>query len=238
MDIFVCVYDVFKLSGIHIVAGADDHSLCTASEVDEALAVHRAEVAGVDPCQPVVVLAQGLCAAAAAGGDIELRGVESRHFSRIKHFLNYAGCDIISTKRSVRLISDGKLQAVGNVITEPYPGFPTDAQPLLMAAMLKARGRTVFTENIFDSRYCHAKELKRFGADIAVCDRNAEVWGVRELCGAAVNAADLRGGAALIIAGLSANGSTVVTDAGHIERGYEHFDYKLRTLGADIYMEY
>lgn len=179
-----------------------------------------------------------LCAAAAAGGDIELRGVESRHFSRIKHFLNYAGCDIISTKRSVRLISDGKLQAVGNVITEPYPGFPTDAQPLLMAAMLKARGRTVFTENIFDSRYCHAKELKRFGADIAVCDRNAEVWGVRELCGAAVNAADLRGGAALIIAGLSANGSTVVTDAGHIERGYEHFDYKLRTLGADIYMEY
>ena len=185
-----------------------------------------------------IVASTLLCACAATGGDIELRGVESRQFSRIQHFLNYAGCDIISTNRSVRLISDGKLQSVGEVVTEPYPGFPTDAQPLLMAAVLKAKGRTRFIENIFDSRYCHANELKRFGADIAIFDRTAEVWGVRELSGATVSAADLRGGAALIIAGLTANGNTTITDVGHIERGYEHFDYKLRSLGADIYMEY
>ena len=178
-----------------------------------------------------------LCAAAAAGGDIELRGVDSRQFSQIQHFLNAAGCDIISRKRSLRLISDGRLRGVERVVTEPYPGFPTDAQPLLMAALLKADGSTEFTENMFDSRYCHALELMRFGADIDISGRSAEVYGVRSLKGATVNATDLRGGAAMVIAALSAEGESVVVDSGHIARGYEHLDLKLRSLGADIFME-
>ena len=178
-----------------------------------------------------------LCATAAAGGDVELRGVDLKEFSCLQHFLNEAGCDIILNQRCVRLISDGRLRSVSNVVTAPYPGFPTDAQPLLMAALLKAEGRTEFTENIFDSRYCHARELSRFGADISVSGRNAVVWGVKSLRGATVTATDLRGGAAMIIAGLAAEGRTEVVDTGHIFRGYDNFDYKLRSLGADVYME-
>lgn len=184
-----------------------------------------------------IVASTYLCAAAASGGDIELRGVDSRQFSRLQHFLNSAGCDIIPAKRSVRLISDGRLNAVDTVVTGPYPEFPTDAQPLLMAALLKASGRTDFVENIFDSRFGHTRELSRFGADISVEGRQASVWGVRSLQSATVSATDLRGGAAMLIAGLSADGESRIIDSGHITRGYENFDYKLRSLGADIFME-
>ena len=184
-----------------------------------------------------IAAATFLCAAAACGGDIELRGVDLRQFSRLQHFLKRAGCDIISSQRSVRLISDGKLSAAGCVSTGPYPEFPTDMQPLLMAALLKAHGRTEFIENVFDSRFGHAKELRRFGADISVEGRSASVWGVRSLRGAVVSAGDLRGGAAMIIAALSAGGESLIVDQGHIARGYEHLDHKLRYLGADIYLE-
>ena len=178
-----------------------------------------------------------LCAAAAAGGDIELRGVDYRQFLSVSHFLNAAGCDIIPTNRSIRLISDAHLRAVGSVVTEAYPGFPTDAQPLLMAALLRSEGKTVFTENIFDRRFAHARELMRFGADIDIDGRDAAVWGVRSLKAATVTSTDLRGGAAMLIAGLSAEGRSTVVDSGHILRGYDHLDEKLRSLGANIFME-
>ncbi len=178
------------------------------------------------------------CAAAAAGGSVELRGIDPGQFSTVLHFLNQAGCDIISSDRSVRLISDGKLQAVGEVSTAPYPGFPTDAQPVLMAALLKAKGRTVMTENIFENRYRQVPELCRLGADISVSGRTAEIWGVDCLHGTALTATDLRGGAAMIVAGLAAEGETVICDDGHVTRGYERFDRRLRSLGADIYLEY
>lgn len=178
-----------------------------------------------------------LCAAAACGGDIELRGVDPRHFSHLLDFLNAAGCDIIKSQRSVRLISSGSLRGVGEVSTEPYPGFPTDAQPLLMAALLRAEGQTRFVENVFDNRYVHASQLLRFGADIAVEGREARVWGVRSLNAATVSASDLRGGAAMVIAALAADGQSRVIDSGHIARGYENLDNKLRALGAQVYME-
>lgn len=178
-----------------------------------------------------------LCAAAACGGNIELRGVSPVQFSPLLHFLNDAGCDIIKGKRSVRLLSDGKLCAKELVITEPYPGFPTDSQPLLMAAMLKARGKSVFRETVFNSRFAHTAELKRFGADISVNGRDAVIWGVDSLNPAIASATDLRGGAATIIAALSAQGESIVVDSGHIARGYENFDGRLRALGADIYTE-
>jgi len=177
------------------------------------------------------------CAAAATGGNVEMRGVDPAHFSTVLHFLKEAGCDIISKNRSVRLISEGRLKAVENVSTEPYPGFPTDAQPVLMAALLRAEGRTVITENIFENRYRQVPELRRLGADISVSGRTAEIWGVDCLHGTALTATDLRGGAAMIVAGLSADGETVICDDGHVTRGYERFDMRLRALGADIYLE-
>lgn len=178
------------------------------------------------------------CAAAACGGDVELRGVDPAHFSTVLYFLNQSGCDIISNKRSVRLISDGRLKAVEEISTAPYPGFPTDAQPVLMAALLKAEGRTLITENIFENRFRQAAELRRLGADITVSGHRAEIWGVDRLRGTMLNATDLRGGAAMIIAGLCAEGETVVRDDGHVTRGYERFDRKLRSLGADVNLEY
>lgn len=185
-----------------------------------------------------IVAATIACAAAAAGGDVELRAVDPDQFSTVLHFLNQAGCDIIKGKRSVRIRSEGRLQAVGQISTAPYPGFPTDAQPVLMAALLKAEGRTVIYENIFENRYRQVPELRRLGADIVSSGNTAEIWGVERLRGAALTATDLRGGAAMIVAGLSAQGETVICDDGHVNRGYERFDMCLRSLGADIYLEY
>lgn len=178
------------------------------------------------------------CAVAAVGGNVEMRGVSPEHFSTVLYFLNQAGCDIISNNRAVRIRSTGRLKSPGEIATEPYPGFPTDAQPVLMAALLKAEGCTVITENIFENRYRQVPELRRLGADIVTEERRAEIWGVECLNGTALNATDLRGGAAMIVAGLAAQGETVIFDDGHITRGYEHFDVRLRSLGADIYLEY
>ena len=178
------------------------------------------------------------CAAACTGGNVELRGIDPRQFSTVLRFLNQAGCDIISTDRSVRLRSEGELKAVGEVSTAPYPGFPTDAQPVLMAALLKAKGMTRITENIFENRYRQVPELCRLGADIVTHGKTAEIWGVECLHGTALTATDLRGGAAMIVAGLSADGETVICDDGHITRGYERFDMRLRSLGAEITLEY
>ena len=178
------------------------------------------------------------CAAAAVGGNVEMRGVAPEHFSTVLYFLNQAGCDIISSNRTVRIRSTGRLKAPSAITTEPYPGFPTDAQPVLMAALLQAEGCTEITENIFENRYRQVPELRRLGADIVVEGRRAEIWGVDCLHGTALNATDLRGGAAMIVAGLAAEGETVIFDDGHITRGYERFDVRLRSLGADIFLEY
>ena len=177
------------------------------------------------------------CAAAAAGGDVELRGVEPGQFSTVLHFLNEAGCDIITKTHSVRVRSDRRLRAPGRVVTEPYPGFPTDAQPLLMAALLRAEGTTCIRETIFENRFRQVPELRRLGADIVCEGRTAWIRGVKTLHGAPLNATDPRGGAAMIVAGLSAEGETVICDEGHVRRGYDGFDAALRALGADVLLE-
>ena len=123
---------------------------------------------------------------------------------------------------------------MGDVCTQPYPGFPTDAQPVLMAALLKAQGRTIITENIFENRYRQAEQLCRLGADIQIDGRVAKINGVERLVGARLEATDLRGGAAMIVGGLGADGDTEIFDEGHIKRGYENLDQVLRSLGADI----
>lgn len=123
-------------------------------------------------------------------------------------------------------------------MTEPYPGFPTDAQPVLMAAVLRAQGRTVIRETIFENRFRQVPELRRLGADISCIGQTAEIRGVERLRGNALTATDLRGGAAMIVAGLAAEGETVICDDGHVTRGYENFDARLRALGAEICLEY
>ena len=184
-----------------------------------------------------IVSATLLCATAAAGGDIELRDVEPGHFSTVLHSLSECGCDIIAENSSVRLRSDGNLSAPMPVITGPYPAFPTDAQPLMLAACLRAKGTSVFVENVFQNRFRFTEELTRLGARIHTEGRVAVVTGVDALHGAPAVATDLRGAAALIIAALSAEGETSLLDSGHIQRGYERFDEKLRELGADIELE-
>ena len=175
-----------------------------------------------------------LSAVAAAGGDLELLGVESEHIRTVTQALRAMGCEIREKSRSVRLLSDGGLRAAPPIETKPYPGFPTDAQPTLMAACLRAAGTSVFVENIFTSRFRHGEELRRMGANIRIQGRVAMVTGVPVLIGAPVTATDLRGGAALVIAGLCAQGETLVHDSGHIDRGYECLDGQLRLLGAEI----
>lgn len=184
--------------------------------------------------QDRIVSSTLLCACAAAGGDVELRAVEPRHFSTVLHSLSECGCDIMSNSSSVRLRSGGNLKAPMPVITGPYPGFPTDAQPLMLAACLKARGTSVFVENVFQNRFRFTEELQRLGARIHTEGRVAVVTGVEALHGAPTVATDLRGGAALMIAALSAEGETDILDSGHVERGYESFDERLAALGADI----
>ena len=175
-------------------------------------------------------------AAAVTKGDVTVKNVIPKHLESITAKLLEIGCEVEEADDCIRVVASKPLQHT-QVKTLPYPGFPTDMQPLLMAALLKAVGRTDFIENVFDSRFGHAKQLSRFGADISVEGRQASVWGVRDLRGAVVSAGDLRGGAAMIIAALSAEGESLIVDPGHIARGYEHLDHKLRSLGADIFLE-
>ena len=181
-----------------------------------------------------IVTATYLCAAAAAGGDITLRNTRHHHLSAVTTALQQAGCTVDCGEDYIRLQRGAPLQAVAPVRTAPYPGFPTDCQAILMAALLRSRGTTVFVENIFQSRYRHVPELIRMGADIRTEGRVAVVCGTERLHGADTVATDLRGGAALAVAGLAAEGVTTVQGVEHIHRGYEDLPAHLRALGAHI----
>ncbi len=181
-----------------------------------------------------IVGATYLCAAAGCGGEVCLRGVDYRALSTVTGALMEAGCEIASEEDAVTLKSGGALRAIRPIRTAPYPGFPTDAQSALMAALLRSAGSTVFVENIFENRYRHVDELARMGADIRVAGRVAVVSGVKELHGACVKCTDLRGGAALVLAGLQAEGETRVSLLEHIDRGYESMERDLALLGASI----
>ena len=184
-----------------------------------------------------IVAATYLAAAAGTGGDIRLEGVDYRHLSAVATMLRQAGCRLTCGETSIRLQAPRRLQSAGPIRTAPYPGFPTDAQAVLMASLLRSEGATVFVENIFDSRYRHVPEMVRMGADIRLEGRVAVVCGVDRLHVAAVRAKELRGGASLVLAGLQAEGETAVTGVEHIQRGYEDLTGELAQLGADIRQE-
>jgi len=181
-----------------------------------------------------IVAATYLCFAAITAGEMIVNNLVPQHISSILPLLEEMGCQIIAEKDKVYIKAPEKLKSVKDIRTMPYPGFPTDAQAPLMAVMTKANGTCVFIENIFECRYKHVGELLRMGSDIKVAGKVAVVNGVDSLYGAPVVATDLRGGAALVIAGLAANGVTEITDIRHIDRGYEKIEKNLRLLGANI----
>lgn len=172
-------------------------------------------------------------AAAAAGGDVLIKNVIPKHLEAISAKLLEVGCKVEEFDDAVRVIAGGIMQHT-QVTTLPYPGFPTDMQPQMAVLLGIADGTSTVTESIFENRFRYVDELTRMGADIKVESNIAIIHGVSRYSGARVNAPDLRAGAALIIAGLAADGITVIDDIHYIERGYETIDVKLRGLGAQI----
>ena len=175
-----------------------------------------------------------LIAAASCGGEIETEGVPPENIAALLHKLRENGCKIHTKNAKIVLESSGRLKSVDLVETMPFPGFPTDMQAQYSTLCCTVQGTTLVVENLFETRYKYAAELKRMGADITVRGRTAVIRGVEKLHGATVTAGDLRGGAALVIAALKAEGQSTVIDLSHIDRGYADFEYKLKKLGAII----
>ncbi len=175
-----------------------------------------------------------LAASAITGSKISLAGVNSIHLNPVLSVFEEAGCHIKCQEDRLEIAPPPRLCSVKGIRTMPYPGFPTDSQAPVMAMESLADGTSVFVENIFESRYKHVGELLRLGANIKVEGRVAVVEGVRRLSGAPVEAPDLRGGAALVVAGLAAEGRTEISGLKHIDRGYERLEESLASLGASI----
>ncbi len=174
-----------------------------------------------------------MIAAAATGGDVTVTNVIPKHLESITAKLEEIGVQIEEYDDSIRAYCDGKLNKC-NIKTMPHPGFPTDMQPQITALLSICEGTSIVNEAVWDNRFRYVSELRRMGAQISVDGKIAVVEGIENLVGAPVKATDLRAGAALVIAGLSANGLTTIEDIGHIERGYENIVGKLQGLGADI----
>ena len=174
-----------------------------------------------------------MCAAAATRGDITVKNVIPKHLEAISAKLLEIGCEVVEFDDAVRVVGKPR-QRHTNINTLPYPGFPTDMQPQMAVTLALAEGTSVVTESIFENRFKYVDELTRMGADIKVESNIAIISGVDGFTGARVNAPDLRAGAALVIAGLAADGITVVDDIYYIERGYEDLEKKLASLGAVI----
>jgi len=174
-----------------------------------------------------------LIAGALDSGPVTVTGFDPQHLDIVLQKLEHAGCVVERLERGVTISRVGPVRPV-DVQTLPYPGFPTDLQAPFMALLALADGGSVITENVFENRFIFADEIARMGADIRIDGHYALVRGVAALSGAPVRSPDLRGGAALVLAGLVAEGRTVVTDVHHIDRGYEGFVEKLGSLGAAV----
>lgn len=181
-----------------------------------------------------IAAATYMAAAAITGGEIVLNNIIPLHLKAICSVFEQVGCTIKYTDSSLFLTSSEKLSRVSILRTSVYPGFPTDAGPIVLAMLSMACGTSVIVENIFENRFRYVDELKRLGANIRVESKVAIIDGVKSLSGAMCKCTDLRGGAALVVAGLAATGKTVIRDIYHIKRGYEKIEQNLALLGADI----
>lgn len=175
-----------------------------------------------------------MISAAATRGDITIKNVIPKHLESITAKLIEMGVVVEEGDDSVRVTVDGELKGV-NIKTTPYPGFPTDIQQPMSSLLSTVPGRSMINESIYENRHKHTDELKKMGANIKVEGRVALIDGVEKLTGAVVVATDLRAGAAMVVAGLMAEGETEITNIEHIDRGYPHIEEKFRSLGADIH---
>lgn len=207
----------------------------------EGAGTSRIEIEGVESLRPArheaipdrVEAATFLAAVGVAGGEIEVLHARADHMERLLEKLHAIGVHTVDTGSGLLASSSGKLQAV-DVSTLPYPGVATDYKPFLVSMLSVASGVAIVSENIFAGRFRYIDELRRMGADIATKGHHAVVRGVPRLSGATVRAPDIRAGAALVLAGLVADGETEVTEARHVDRGYEDFAGRLARLGADV----
>lgn len=177
-----------------------------------------------------------LCCVAVTGGNLKLKNVIPEHIIPVLQKLEECGCKVEKDKNQIHLKAPKKLKAT-DIKTMPYPGFPTDLQSVFASMLTVAKGTSIIVENIFENRYKYSSELIRMGAKMTVEGRTAVIKGVKKLSGAQVKATDLRGGAALVLAGLNAKGTTTITNIEYILRGYECLDEKLNSLGANIKKE-
>ncbi len=174
-----------------------------------------------------------MVAAAATGGNVLVRNIIPKHMESVSAKLTEIGAKVTEYDDSIRVEGSGNISGV-NIKTLPYPGFPTDMQPQIVSLLSVAKGVSLVTEGVWDSRFQYVGELLRMGANIRVDGKTAYITGVDHLEGAPVRATDLRGGAGMVIAGLMAEGITEITDLEHIDRGYEKMEDKFKALGADI----
>ncbi|HYU58935.1 MAG TPA: UDP-N-acetylglucosamine 1-carboxyvinyltransferase [Actinomycetota bacterium] len=199
------------------------------------------EIEGVDGFRPVehtvipdrIEAGTYALAAAATGGDVLLEGARADHLDLFLAKLEEMGVRTAAEERGLRVTAPERVEAA-DVVTLPYPGFATDLQPQAMAVLVAARGTSIVTENVFESRFMFVDELNRMGADIRTEGHHAVIRGVERLSAAPVRALDIRAGAAMIIAALGADGVTEIADLHHVDRGYEAFEDKLHALGAQV----
>ena len=175
-----------------------------------------------------------IVATALTGGELLLKNANAGHLNALFSKIQKWDCKISQSSGNINITASGKRGELGIIETKPYPGFPTDLQAEVCVMGAVAKGSTMVVENLFETRFKHVPELQKMGAQVKVKDRIAVFDGVSNLTGAEVNASDLRGGAALVLAGLIAKGRTKVNNVHFIERGYENFDLKLRSIGANI----
>lgn len=174
-----------------------------------------------------------LCAAAITGGKVNVKNIVPEHIIPVIHKLEEAGCKLNVQKTNIEIEAPKKLKAV-DIKTMPYPGFPTDMQSIFATVLTTAKGTSIITENIFESRFKYMQELNRMGAKIVTEGRTAIIKGTKKLFGTNVKATDLRGGAALVLAGTVAKGFTSIENIEYILRGYEKFETKLQNIGVNI----
>ncbi|MGA8209677.1 MAG: UDP-N-acetylglucosamine 1-carboxyvinyltransferase [Nocardioidaceae bacterium] len=207
----------------------------------EGVSTSTLTVRGVSALRPVqhstvtdrIVSGTWAFAAAIAGGDLTVHGGQARHLDLVLDKLASAGADVTEVEHGFRVAVDRRLRSF-DVVTLPYPGFPTDLQPFAMALAAVCDGTAMVTENVFEARFMFAQELARLGADLRTDGHHAVVRGRPVLSGAPVVAHDIRAGAALVLAGMAAEGTTTVAESHHVDRGYPSFVEVLRGLGADI----
>lgn len=205
------------------VKGARNSALCTKpSDVMYFIMEDRIEAATY------------MAAVIGTGGRALFRNIRGDYLRETLGCFERMGAAVRTYGNMVEIWACGRLKSPGIVVTQPYPGFPTDCQPQILTLCTVSKGMTTIREEVFESRFTHKNDLLKMGADIEICGKNAIIKGVNSLCGAEVFAKDLRGGAALVIAGLMAEGKTIVNDGNHIMRGYEDFENGIKSLGGLI----